>query len=180
MTSRRRTWALGFVLSTASLACGGPPAKGGGEEALSVHSVELGRLRGGWSGTYVFVDPASGQENSWSTIASAKLARADRREKGFVLHVEHPDRPGKGHDLDFSLAESGHVLGGTRVVEKTVVPRGPLHVVTEERGTDDVTGKPAAIKRVLDVDGASLSFATYVKSGTERRFVLRSVYKLAR
>ncbi len=163
--------------------CGGASAAGakdGRNELNVVHAVELERLRGGWSGTFAYFDPNGSEPIETRVIASGRLARDVRREKGWMLHVEYPDKPGNGLDIDFSISEFGHAVGGASIVDKKVVPKGPLKLTTEERATDGSEAKPASIRRVLDVNANALTLSKFVRRDGEKKFVLRTEYRLAR
>jgi hypothetical protein len=102
----------------------------------SVRVEDLRRLAGApWTGSLTYLDYGSNKKVSIRSKLTVTGVQGD--EASWVFEYDYPDEPRANSKQTVTLSAGGAVIGGEKVVERTVLGGGELKIVTERAGSDD-------------------------------------------
>jgi hypothetical protein len=168
-------------LALLTLGCAGPdhsaPASAPTAQPAAL-PADLDQLAGDtWTGSLTYLDYTTREPFTMpATLAVTRIPGA--ADPSWTFRLGYPDEPRANSEHPITLSANGTLLDGETILERTPLPAGGIHLVTETDGEDDE--HPARVRHEYDLSPNSCTIRKLVRPQGSPEFFERNTYRWTR
>ncbi len=129
-----------------------------------------------WTGSLTYIDYTS--KNKTTIESNLMVSRSVTHAMTWVFELQYPQESGAGSKDEVRISPDGRSLDGEMVIERTLLPKGVLRIVTTGPGRDD--NRNAVFRHTYTISKSAFSIRKEVKFDGTDEFFERNTYSWTR